>query len=151
MKRAIRICTGYRSCGMVMQSGSATGQAVPHLYFEVPRIVGAGCRVQGSGCRVQGSGCRVQGAGFRVQGSGFRIQGAGFWVQGSGLRFQGSGFRVQGLGRRPRPTRWGKLCRISTSRWRSLTTLEATQEQIDGCFSQLPYTCHQNRVASVGD
>lgn len=35
VKRAIRICTGYRSCGMVLQSGSATGQAVPHLYFEV--------------------------------------------------------------------------------------------------------------------
>jgi len=29
--------------------------------------------------------------------------------------------------------------------------LEATQWQIDGCFSQLPYTCYQNRVASVGD
>ena len=31
------------------------------------------------------------------------------------------------------------------------TTLEATQGQIDGFFSQLPYKCHQNRVASVGD
>ena len=30
-------------------------------------------------------------------------------------------------------------------------TLEATQGQIDGFFSQLPYKCHQNRVASVGD
>ena len=30
-------------------------------------------------------------------------------------------------------------------------TLEATQVQIDGFFSQLPYKCHQNRVASVGD
>ena len=28
---------------------------------------------------------------------------------------------------------------------------EATQGQIDGFFSQLPYKCHQNRVASVGD
>ena len=26
-----------------------------------------------------------------------------------------------------------------------------TQGQIDGLFSQLPYKCHQNRVASVGD
>ena len=33
----------------------------------------------------------------------------------------------------------------------TLATLEATQGQIDGFFSQLPYTCHQNRVASVGD
>jgi len=31
------------------------------------------------------------------------------------------------------------------------TTLEATQWQIDGFFSQLPCKCHQNRVASVGD
>ena len=30
-------------------------------------------------------------------------------------------------------------------------TLEATQGQLDGLFSQFPYTCHQNRVASVGD
>ena len=30
------------------------------------------------------------------------------------------------------------------------TALEATQGQIDGVFSQLPYKCHQNRVASVG-
>ena len=29
--------------------------------------------------------------------------------------------------------------------------MEATQGQIDGFFSQLPYKCHQNRVASVGD
>jgi len=29
--------------------------------------------------------------------------------------------------------------------------LEATQGQIDGLFSQLPYKCHQNQVASVGD
>jgi len=31
------------------------------------------------------------------------------------------------------------------------TALEATQGQFDGFFSQLPYTYHQNRVASVGD
>ena len=30
-------------------------------------------------------------------------------------------------------------------------TVEATQGQIDGFFRQLPYKCHQNRVASVGD
>jgi len=30
-------------------------------------------------------------------------------------------------------------------------TLEATQRQMYGFFSQLPYKCHQNRVASVGD
>ena len=33
----------------------------------------------------------------------------------------------------------------------ALSTLEATQGQIDGSLSQLPYQCHQNRVASVGD
>ena len=31
------------------------------------------------------------------------------------------------------------------------STLEATQRQIDGCFSQLSYKCNQNRVESVGD
>ena len=31
------------------------------------------------------------------------------------------------------------------------TTLEATQGQIDGSFSQLPYKCHLEEVASVGD
>jgi hypothetical protein len=29
--------------------------------------------------------------------------------------------------------------------------LEATQGQIDGCLSQLPYKCHLEEVASVGD
>jgi len=33
----------------------------------------------------------------------------------------------------------------------ALPALEATQEQLHGVFSQLPYKCHQNRVASVGD
>ena len=31
------------------------------------------------------------------------------------------------------------------------SALKATQGQIDGFLSQLPYKCHQNRVASVGD
>ena len=31
------------------------------------------------------------------------------------------------------------------------TTLEATQGQIDGLCSQLPYKCHLEEVASVGD
>ena len=30
-------------------------------------------------------------------------------------------------------------------------TLEATRGKIVGFFGQLPYKCHQNRVASVGD
>ena len=34
--------------------------------------------------------------------------------------------------------------------WRT-AALEATQGQIDGFFNQLPYKCHQNRVAPVGD
>jgi len=29
--------------------------------------------------------------------------------------------------------------------------LEATHGQMDGFFSQPPYTCHQNQVASLGD
>ena len=33
----------------------------------------------------------------------------------------------------------------------SMFTVISTQGQIDGFFSQLPYNCHQNRVASVGD
>ena len=35
--------------------------------------------------------------------------------------------------------------------FRAWSTLEATQGQMDDCFSQLPYTYHQNRVPSVGD
>ena len=31
------------------------------------------------------------------------------------------------------------------------SALEATQGQMDGFFSQLPYKCHLNEVASVGD
>ena len=31
------------------------------------------------------------------------------------------------------------------------STLEATQGQMDGVFSQLPYKCHLEEVASVGD
>jgi len=34
---------------------------------------------------------------------------------------------------------------------RRSATLEATQGQIDGFFSQLPHKCYQHRVASVGD
>ena len=32
----------------------------------------------------------------------------------------------------------------------AVTILEATQGQIDGLCSQIPYKCHQIRVASVG-
>ena len=31
------------------------------------------------------------------------------------------------------------------------SALEATQGQMDGFFSQLPYKCHLEKVASVGD
>ena len=31
------------------------------------------------------------------------------------------------------------------------SALEATQGQMDGFFSQLPYKCHLEEVASVGD
>jgi len=40
---------------------------------------------------------------------------------------------------------------IDTISAQESTTLEATQGQIDGFFSQLPYKYHQNWVASVGD
>jgi len=40
-------------------------------------------------------------------------------------------------------------CSVKTEE--SKTTLEATQGQIDVFFSQLPFKCHQNRPASVGD
>jgi len=35
--------------------------------------------------------------------------------------------------------------------YEAASTLEATHRQIDGFFGQLPNTCHQNRVAYVGD
>jgi len=44
------------------------------------------------------------------------------------------------------PTRYHPSWRLPTD----ITALEATQGQMDGFFSQLPYKCHQNRVASVG-
>jgi len=40
---------------------------------------------------------------------------------------------------------------VCGGRCRFGSALEATQGQIDGFCSQLPYKCHQNRVASVGD
>ena len=50
---------------------------------------------------------------------------------------------------------WGSLIVNSRSVAEKLllwqAALEATQGQTDGSFSQLPYKCHQNRVASVGD
>jgi hypothetical protein len=33
----------------------------------------------------------------------------------------------------------------------AFSTLEATQGEIDGSFSQLPYKCYLEEVASVGD
>ena len=43
------------------------------------------------------------------------------------------------------------FARNGPRRTRPGSTLEATQGQIDGFFSQLPHNCHQNRMASVGD
>ena len=47
----------------------------------------------------------------------------------------------------------GKRGRRRRNKWKILSdsTLEATQVQIDGFFSQLPYKCHRNRMASVRD
>jgi len=40
---------------------------------------------------------------------------------------------------------------LSSRRGHLLSFHEATQGHMDGFCSQLPYKCHQNRVASVGD
>jgi hypothetical protein len=40
---------------------------------------------------------------------------------------------------------------LRKDRDRGRATLDTTQGQIDGFFSQLPYKCHQDWVASVGD
>ena len=42
-----------------------------------------------------------------------------------------------------------KRARVPRKRWQQSSTLEATQGQIDGFFSQFPYKYHQNRVASM--
>ena len=82
---------------------------------------------------VRGSGLvvRVWGLGLRVWGSIFEAWGLGFGV---GVE------ESQGQGSLP-----GNAHRLEGS------TLETTQGQMDGFFSQLPYKCHQTRVASVGD
>jgi hypothetical protein len=55
--------------------------------------------------------------------------------------------RVEHLGVRIRPAGETRLGRISGLE----AALEATQGQMDGFFSQLPYKCHLKEVASVGD
>jgi len=45
----------------------------------------------------------------------------------------------------------GTAYRRGTSVKRITPALEATHGQIDGFFSQLPYKCHLEEVASVGD
>ena len=52
-----------------------------------------------------------------------------------------------GGGRRAR----GKISCFRALDLRSCLALEATQGQLDGSFSQLPYKCHLEEVASVGD
>jgi len=45
-----------------------------------------------------------------------------------------------------------QLAALATALRRSTTpALEATQGQMDGFFSQLPYKCYLEEVASVGD
>ena len=39
---------------------------------------------------------------------------------------------------------------LTGSAARSVPALRATQGQIDGSFSQLPFKCHQNRLALCG-
>ena len=43
----------------------------------------------------------------------------------------------------------GVISPVSGLEW--VAALEATQGQMDGLFSQLPYKCHLEEVASVGD
>ena len=101
------------------------------------RVSGFVFRVSGSfGCKVPCFVSRVPGFEFRVlcrvSGSTsnirFRVSGSGFRDPGSGSSVEGRGLRVNGE-----------------------AALEATQGQIDGFFSHLPYKCHLEEVASVGD
>ena len=67
--------------------------------------------------------------------------------------------RVKGLTRRDRGQNrsWCQRGAGGSMGFRTLksdetpSTPETTQGQMDGFFSQHPYKCHQNRVASVGD
>ena len=60
-------------------------------------------------------------------------------------RFRGGEVDLRGRGGRGRRVRCRSRVRIY------LPTLEATQGQIDGFLSKLPYKCHQNLVAYVED
>ena len=42
------------------------------------------------------------------------------------------------------------MVRAASNAENQVTRLEATQGQMDGFFSQLPYKCHLEEVASVG-
>ena len=55
-------------------------------------------------------------------------------------------WRRTGAGRR-RPS----ALRVGPATRSMAPTLESTQGQIDGFFSQFPYKCYQNRAAYVGD
>ena len=90
-----------------------------------------------------------------------RLRGAGWqeacWIAGStGLR--GGDGAAEALQQRMLQLKvvipaqsWGAGREERHISAESQSTLETTQGQIDGCFSQLPYKCHQHRVASVGD
>jgi len=100
------------------------------------RILEFGFRVSGSDCRVSGIGLsdfrfRVHFVGFRVSGSVCRVSGIGFSLSGFGYRVPDIGVNLSGFGFR--------------------LALEAHQGQMDSFFSQLPYKCHLQEVASMGD
>ena len=67
------------------------------------------------------------------------------------LQSKGSAFTLQGISRILKQSKWFTL----GVWWRPCNScdpaLEATQGQMDGFFSQLPYKCHLEEVASVGD
>ena len=72
------------------------------------------------------------------------------FVKGYGSGFvEGFGFRGGAPGARCRAACSSLTPEHSTCR--ATPTLESTQGQFDGFFSQLPYKCFQNQVASVGD
>ena len=117
------------------------------LFFKVWILGGVGFGVLVVKCGVWGLGFGIRGVGCGVWGLGCEVLGLGFGV----LRFEvwGLGFGVWGLGCGVWGLGSGGVCLDAA--FAAPTVLEATQVQIRGFFSQLPYKCHLEEVASVGD
>ena len=110
-------------------------------------VWGLGFGIQGSGFRVWVLGFRVQGLGFRVWGLPVRQCSPGTGPAPAHLRFGISGLRdgIESSGIR------GKMYGCGKRTLGLRAALEATQGQMNGFFSQLPYKCHLKEVASVGN